>query len=377
MTDPHHAETASGQGYRCYFCGHGKDDHDPDGLCWIPREPLVHDLKTWPKYFKHLLDGSKTFEVRKNDRSFRAGDSLRLREWEPNPFPDDQSGHYTGREITVLVTYVLRTGKFKLPDHVIMGIRPSTPAVRSGEVEARGHYHRAYEELRSLCTEIKGRHDAEMGEEECSRDCIACLRDSIVECIQDQDQRLAYLTATGGGDRRLSKLLRAIMGEHYEDGVGTDRACQDAHEWIKMAKPLMEKPLRPDAAGGDGVEITEEMVRAAVEADDQGIGYERARWMLTAALRHARGSERDRVWTTTCLRRLMEAAGESWADWCEADINEMDAHVEGVTQAGEKAEERLSAVLAAVNALSYCPWCGQRTHSPKCRFIGIYNGNLR
>jgi hypothetical protein len=39
-----------------------------------------HILKVVPPYFEALLDGSKTFEVRANDRAFQKGDRLIL--WE-------------------------------------------------------------------------------------------------------------------------------------------------------------------------------------------------------------------------------------------------------------------------------------------------------
>jgi hypothetical protein len=45
---------------------------------------MIHELKTWPQYFQRVKDGSKTFEVRKNDRGFQLGDSVVLREWDPN-----------------------------------------------------------------------------------------------------------------------------------------------------------------------------------------------------------------------------------------------------------------------------------------------------
>lgn len=44
---------------------------------------MIHELKVWPDYFARLADGSKTFEVRKDDRGFQAGDELLLREWDP------------------------------------------------------------------------------------------------------------------------------------------------------------------------------------------------------------------------------------------------------------------------------------------------------
>jgi len=61
----------------------------------------VHQLKSWPEFFGPLLDGSKNFELRKNDRDYRVGDHLLLQEYEPR----DQ--RFTGRELAKRVTYVL------------------------------------------------------------------------------------------------------------------------------------------------------------------------------------------------------------------------------------------------------------------------------
>lgn len=68
----------------------------------------VHELKTWPEMFELVFAGRKTFEVRPDDRGYSERDMLRLREWRPD------TGEYTGRELSVLVTLVVR-GK-PLPD---------------------------------------------------------------------------------------------------------------------------------------------------------------------------------------------------------------------------------------------------------------------
>lgn len=68
-----------------------------------------HELKTWPEYFEPTWNGLKRFEFRKNDRDFKQGDVLRLREWDP------KTEKYTGREIAAMVAYVLYSG-FGLPD---------------------------------------------------------------------------------------------------------------------------------------------------------------------------------------------------------------------------------------------------------------------
>lgn len=65
-----------------------------------------HELKTWPEYFQDIMEGSKTFEVRKNDRNYEVGDTLLLREYDPG------AKEYTGSEITVRVHYILNGGQF-------------------------------------------------------------------------------------------------------------------------------------------------------------------------------------------------------------------------------------------------------------------------
>ncbi|MCM1104699.1 MAG: DUF3850 domain-containing protein [Clostridium sp.] len=60
----------------------------------------VHELKIEPRYFQDIIDDRKCFEIRKNDRDFREGDILFLREY--------NNGKYTGREIRCIVSYVLK-----------------------------------------------------------------------------------------------------------------------------------------------------------------------------------------------------------------------------------------------------------------------------
>ena len=67
----------------------------------------THELKSWPDFFAALLDGTKTFEARRNDRDFRVGDTLVLREWIPADSVHSAVGTYTGREIKATVTYIL------------------------------------------------------------------------------------------------------------------------------------------------------------------------------------------------------------------------------------------------------------------------------
>lgn len=45
---------------------------------------MHHELKIWPQYYERVKNGSKTFEIRINDRGFQAGDTVELRNWLPN-----------------------------------------------------------------------------------------------------------------------------------------------------------------------------------------------------------------------------------------------------------------------------------------------------
>jgi hypothetical protein len=64
----------------------------------------VHELKTWPVLFDAIINGEKTFEVRKNDRDFRSGDVVLLREFDPS------FNGYTGRARYFTIGFVLEKG---------------------------------------------------------------------------------------------------------------------------------------------------------------------------------------------------------------------------------------------------------------------------
>lgn len=76
---------------------------------------MTHYIKILPKYFKHVKCNRKNFELRKNDRDYKSGDTLVLREWDNG---------YTGRQVTRHVSYVLYGPAYGLEDgYCIMGFR--------------------------------------------------------------------------------------------------------------------------------------------------------------------------------------------------------------------------------------------------------------
>lgn len=69
----------------------------------------THDLKCWTEPFNAVRSGKKKFEFRLNDRDYKVGDELILREWDP------VKKFYTGQVITrKYITYLLTEG-FGLP----------------------------------------------------------------------------------------------------------------------------------------------------------------------------------------------------------------------------------------------------------------------
>ncbi|MDB5813517.1 MAG: PUA-like protein [Rhodocyclales bacterium] len=78
----------------------------------------VHELKCWTSYFGAVYSGIKSFEVRFNDRDFRKGDLLLLREW------NVERKDYTGRMCERLITYVLTASEFCKEGFAILSLCP-------------------------------------------------------------------------------------------------------------------------------------------------------------------------------------------------------------------------------------------------------------
>jgi len=78
---------------------------------------MKHELKTWTEHFQDVWDGIKTFELRKNDRDYKVGDILLLREYNLD------ENEYTGNTIHKYVTHILEGGQFGLEEgYIIMSI---------------------------------------------------------------------------------------------------------------------------------------------------------------------------------------------------------------------------------------------------------------
>lgn len=75
-----------------------------------------HELKTTPPWFDAVADGVKGYELRRDDRGFKVGDRLTLREW--NPVYEE----FTGRCIDTRIVSMMRNHAGLAPGYCILGI---------------------------------------------------------------------------------------------------------------------------------------------------------------------------------------------------------------------------------------------------------------
>lgn len=71
-----------------------------------------HDLKILPEFYEAVRSGVKAFEIRQNDRDFRVGDLLHLKEW--------NGTRHTGRTLWMAITYM--TDFSQAPGWVVLGL---------------------------------------------------------------------------------------------------------------------------------------------------------------------------------------------------------------------------------------------------------------
>lgn len=80
---------------------------------------MVHELKTDRDHFQDIWWNRKTFELRYDDRDYKVGDMLSLKEYNP------ESETFTGKVCTRVVSHVLHGPAYGLQEGwVIMSIKP-------------------------------------------------------------------------------------------------------------------------------------------------------------------------------------------------------------------------------------------------------------
>lgn len=78
---------------------------------------MEHVLKIDPIHFEAVVNNSKRFEIRKNDRDFKIKDTLILKEW-------TKGNGYSGISCGVSVIYILKGSDFKAlsNEYCVLGI---------------------------------------------------------------------------------------------------------------------------------------------------------------------------------------------------------------------------------------------------------------
>lgn len=94
---------------------------------------MLHQLKIESQFFQQIILGSKTFEVRKNDRDFQVGDYLGLNEITDHPSNEKGARKETGAFVLVKVLSVFDNPAYVKDGFVIMSIKPCT--IKQGERE--------------------------------------------------------------------------------------------------------------------------------------------------------------------------------------------------------------------------------------------------
>lgn len=80
----------------------------------------THDLRIWKSFFESVINGEKSFEMRKNDRGFKVGDTLNLIEVDP-----ENEMKATGRTCQKEISFILAGEQWGLESgYVVLSLKP-------------------------------------------------------------------------------------------------------------------------------------------------------------------------------------------------------------------------------------------------------------
>ena len=102
------------------------------------REQQVHEVKLGIEFFEEALSNRKTFELRKNDREYRVGDLLEMKEY--------SNGAETGRTLTKYISYILEDYTGLMEGYCILATVP----VNENDAPLK------YADLEGICRGIRG-----------------------------------------------------------------------------------------------------------------------------------------------------------------------------------------------------------------------------
>ena len=94
-----------------------KEQEEAERIKTLPseKEKKVHSVKIGKEFFEDVKNNIKTFELRENDRNYKAGEILELHEYE--------AGEETGRTCRKLITYMLKEFTGLQDGYCILGLK--------------------------------------------------------------------------------------------------------------------------------------------------------------------------------------------------------------------------------------------------------------
>ncbi len=107
---------------------------------------MTHYLKISPYYINEVIEGNKTFEVRKNDRNFQVGDVIILQEY--------HNSKYLERKISAKITYILDRFEGVQNGYVVLGIKILENSL-DDEVKIREQIEVINREIKENVIEVK------------------------------------------------------------------------------------------------------------------------------------------------------------------------------------------------------------------------------
>jgi hypothetical protein len=99
-----------GSSYRIRFIDPISDEETDiittkDRLRGVLPTGTVHKVKSWSHFYDAIVMGTKTHELRHDDRNYQVGDKMLLQKF------DNIQGKYTGDECLVEITYITNRNK--------------------------------------------------------------------------------------------------------------------------------------------------------------------------------------------------------------------------------------------------------------------------
>lgn len=143
-----------------------KERADEEKMATLPseREPRgqqTHEVKLGTEFFEAVSSNKKSFELRKNDRDYRVGDLLEMKEY--------ANGEKTGREVTKYISYILEDYTGLMEGYCILATVPVNEECEPLE----------WADLNQICRNIKANGNGYIDGDEAIRidDAVEIVRD--------------------------------------------------------------------------------------------------------------------------------------------------------------------------------------------------------